>query len=150
MVKNHAFASGYDTLCLVCNRKRVRAWRATGKRNSAKESKLYYERYPEKGREKQAKWRKENPEKVAAINRVHRHSRRDRNVSWDKDLTLFATQEASNLCLLRENLFGFKWHVDHIIPIKGKYVSGLHVWNNLQVIPAVENQRKTNKFETGY
>jgi hypothetical protein len=33
-------------------------------------------------------------------------------------------------------------HVDHIIPIYGTYVSGLHVHNNLRVIPAVDNVRR--------
>lgn len=27
MVKNHVFASGYDTLCRICNRRRVKEWR---------------------------------------------------------------------------------------------------------------------------
>lgn len=150
MVKNHAFGSGYDTLCLICNRRRVKEYRAAGKRNSAKESKLYYSKYPEKGRARQTKYRRENPEKVKATITASRHSRRDRNVPWENELTLFVTKEASLLSQQREGLTGIKWHVDHIIPLKGRRVSGLHVWNNLQVIPAIENLRKNNFFETGY
>lgn len=38
-------------------------------------------------------------------------------------------------------------HVDHVIPIKHKLVSGLHIPANLQYLPAIDNRRKQNKFE---
>ena len=36
--------------------------------------------------------------------------------------------------------------VDHIIPLQGEIVSGLHVENNLRIIPQPDNDSKGNKF----
>ena len=42
---------------------------------------------------------------------------------------------------------GTLFHVDHIIPLNGKLVSGLHVPSNLRIIAAEDNIEKGNEFE---
>ena len=48
-------------------------------------------------------------------------------------------------CIKTTKETGIKHEVDHIVPLRGEFVSGLHVEWNLQVIKAAENRMKSNK-----
>lgn len=60
----------------------------------------------------------------------------------DDELTKLVTFEAHDLRKRRNKATGIEWHVDHIVPLNGKTVSGLHIWSNIQVIPKQMNLRK--------
>ena len=130
-VKNHICQNGIDTLCLMCNRRRVKEYRAAGKRNSAKEARIYYSRHPEKCLARYSKYR---AKKLSAF------------PNWLDEDELWLIEEIYELAQHRTRITRVKWDVDHIIPLQGNTVSGLHIPQNLQVIPAKYNQIKGNRY----
>ena len=91
------------------------------------------------------KSRQENPEQWAAYAAKRRAAKLQRTPSWLDEEQLWLIKEFYVLAKERERCTGIKWHVDHVIPLQGDDVSGLHTPENLQVIPAIENLRK-NKY----
>lgn len=123
-------------------------------------SKSYYEKTKDVQYAKTQKWLSQNPGKhsvYAARNRQKhpgaknadtaksRAGKLKRTPVWLSKDDLWLIKEAYILAKQRTKLFGFSWHVDHVIPLRGKSVSGLHVPWNLQVIPAKTNIAKGNK-----
>lgn len=90
-------------------------------------------------------WRKKNAPRILAWCRARHVAKVQRTPSWLTPDDHWMIEQAYELAAKRTKLFGFAWHVDHIIPLLGKNVSGLHVPKNLQVIPGVENLRKGNR-----
>lgn len=81
------------------------------------------------------------PEKVRAIAANRRARKLSAAPHWANE---FFINEAYDLAKRREAATGFKWHVDHIVPLKSDIVCGLHAYTNIQVIPAFINLKKSN------
>ena len=115
-------------------------------------------------RERSAEWRAANPDKVkaqqplkSAYKKANRHkgaallakrraAKKQRTPSWLTEDHLWMIEEAYEIAEVRSRVTGISWHVDHICPLQGKNVFGLHVPWNLQVITAAENIAKGNRF----
>lgn len=91
---------------------------------------------------RQRRWRKNNPDKRAALVAVRRAKKAKATPAWANS---FFIGEAYRLAKQREAATGIKWHVDHTVPLHSKLVCGLHCESNLAVIPAKENIMKNNR-----
>jgi len=92
------------------------------------------------------RWSRQNPDKANAIKAKRRAAKILRTPPWltrehFKAIRAFYTQAQ-----ILSNATGRLHHVDHIIPLQGELVSGLHVPWNLQVLTAPANLSKSNKL----
>lgn len=143
--------------CLVCQKEKVAHLRNI-EDSHKKNARLFSSRIraaewrknnPEKTKahkEIKSAYKKNNPQKSAALCAKRRAAKKQRAPEWLTDEHLWMIEEFYDLAALRSKATGFTWHVDHICPLQGKEVSGLHVPWNLQVIPWVENVSKGNRL----
>ena len=80
----------------------------------------------------------------AVLDCVHLVKRR--LVKWFGEWDCFVIDEANALIATRYEETGFKWEVDHMLPLRAETVSGLHCGDNLQVLPRILNRRKRNRL----
>lgn len=133
---------------------RVKEYRAKDPEAQSARDKDLYSRKPEEYVAKATRWRNENLERAREIHRAY-----DKRTQPSKNArtAMYRAQklQASPPWLTEEHLNQIKvlyqncpkgFHVDHIIPLNGDIVSGLHVPWNLQYLPAIENLKKSNKI----
>jgi hypothetical protein len=100
----------------------------------------------EKYAERQKEWRKNNMGYVLAANALRNANKLQRTPKW---LTKEDKKKISQLYKQARHLTettGEQHHVDHIIPLQGKLVSGLHVPSNLQILHWKDNLSKHHKY----
>lgn len=107
---------------------------------------------PEKECEKSISYYHRNKEKVRAYRRTHSYIyRKYIKTVTPKWLSKFQKYQLSLIYTCRDEInkvSDVKYEVDHIVPIQGKEVCGLHVPWNLRVIPQKTNRTKSNKHNT--
>ena len=89
---------------------------------------------------------KDNPQKYAAKAAKRRAVKLLATPKWLNKTHFNQIQIFYDSAAALTKEFGIPMEVDHIVPLQGENVSGLHVPWNLQVIPEYDNLSKGNKF----
>ena len=116
-----------------------------------REARLHYAREKKEQRKQyMSVWQKENKHLCNAINSKRRAVKLSATPPWMSSEDFKKIEEMYELAQAASDFFEIKYHVDHIVPLQGENVCGLHVPWNLQVLTAFENISKGNKMKTNY
>lgn len=105
-------------------------------------AKRYKGKNPDLMKAKAAEWARSNPEKCAAKSSARRALQASAMPQWLTDAERAEIRAVYAQCAIMTQLTGIAHHVDHIVPLKGETVCGLHVPWNLRVVTAHVNQTK--------
>ena len=153
--------SGYASWCKECESERCKAKNQVNRDGRLARAKEWRETHSETAKNGVLAWREANKERYAnyfveyaKANRgkvnakwmKREAAKKSRTPSWLSDDEHWMIEQVYDIAAIRTKMLGISFHVDHIIPLQGKTVSGLHVPWNLQVISAKQNQMKSNKL----
>ena len=150
----------YRSLCKKCDKAQALQWHFDNHERSKKKSRQWHEANKELANAKRKEaYRAEDSEVRQAKRKeyyeankamyVYNSAKRKRHVK--RATPEWADQECIKaryvLSKYLTELDGRQRHVDHIIPLRGELVSGLHVHDNLQILLAEDNLSKSNNYE---
>lgn len=147
--KNRSLKSGINSICKECvskdNARRhaaKNAWRAANRERSRESNRASVARNPDAVRKSKAKWVKQNAPNVNARTAKRRALKVSALPSWaDRSKIAAIYKQARDLTLATGQI----WNVDHIVPLRSKYVCGLHCPDNMRVILKSDNTKKGNR-----
>lgn len=125
-------------ICKACDKVRKDIWYANNKDKRKISTKAYYEANREIYKVKKRIYQQANLAKYCAIVNKYRAAKLNATPKWLTKEQLKEIEKIYESCPKG-------YHVDHILPLQGETVSGLHVPWNLQLLPASKNIQKSNK-----
>lgn len=162
--RGKAYKDGHKTLCKSCEKQYNKERYLRNKTRMLENSRDWAEKNKERkkeinlrsSRKNSAKryeylkfWRDLNKDRVRCHNSKYRAAKQKATPLWLTERQFKEISDVYTLARECEVLTGDKYHVDHIIPLNGENICGLHVPWNLQVLPYDMNIRKSNKAAFG-
>lgn len=133
---------GYKGYCKSCRKTYIEGWH---KRNP-EYGKEYLNKNKEKRKINQDRWEAENKHRRRHLTALRRARLAQATPKWLTRSDLLDIEFIYAYCSYISKLMNIEHHVDHIIPLKGKDVCGLHVPWNLQVLDKISNLSKSNNI----
>lgn len=124
------------------SRQRARDYAEAHKKEASARTKLWTEQNAERKKASDKRWKENNPAHYHSLKAKYRAARRQACPPWVDEAHMARIHEIYNLRREISERTGVVHEVDHIVPLQGKTVCGLHVWWNLRVIPREENNRR--------
>jgi hypothetical protein len=140
----------YHRLYRLKNREKLisykKAWVEKNSEKVSVDGKKRYEIKKEQIKFYVSLYKKLKPEIANANKAKRKASKKLRTPNWLTDIDYERINNEYKLASILTKLTGEPWHVDHVIPLQGKTVSGFHVPSNLKAIRGSENCSKQNQF----
>ena len=136
-----------DRVCMECSRLEKESRRKENPEKIKEAKKLSYERTKEHHLAQKKEYRQANKGKIAALNAGRKKVVKQRTPAWLTDFDKLKIKCMYQMAAMYARENGEQFHIDHIIPLQGVNISGLHVPSNLQIMKAVDNISKKNKYE---
>jgi hypothetical protein len=125
------------------NKDKFQQYREDNKEELALYQKKYYEANKDELAIKAKEYQENNRGTINAITSKYRATKLNASPTWSNKQAIRDVYTAAKAL---EEETGIKYHVDHIVPLQGKNVCGLHIATNLQILTATENISKSNTF----
>ena len=124
-----------------------RAYRAANKEKITADKREAYYATREAHLTQKREYRQANKGKINFLCAMRKKVVKQRTPKWLSDFDRLKIKCYYSVAAMLTSNNEEPWHVDHVVPLQGELVSGLHVANNLQILRGVDNIRKKNKFE---
>jgi hypothetical protein len=157
--KNKNRKYGIEGICKLCSSEKGKFWRKANPEKARQLSKKWERNNKEKKYKNEQKWnqsyigklwlrnwRKSNNNKLNFRNRNRQARKNMRLPIWLTEEDKLAMKLMYEFAHELSKETGIKYDVDHIIPLHGKNISGLHCPQNLQILKYIDNIKKGNRY----